>query len=307
MAAIGSGSQPTYVDGNGAAKASNETLGTDTKPLKMVDGVLTPVAKELATKEDLETRTGAFIHPDLKVLKTTEYKFPVAWASGKNEDYTVENDCILFYHIQMKLDGQICNTDKLFTIATILNGTTELVLDGINPITNGSDTCIGSIACKAGTVIRLKNSSSVALPVSTASEPLFYILRETGPLKTSATFNGLMRSDLDVKRTVDYTFTEAWAANSYKDYTIQNDCILSYKFQIKCDGQICNTNRMFMMYAVVDGTEVPIDGINEVETGDDVRMGTILCKTGAVIRMKNVSTTTIPVSTSSFYSLKELA
>ena len=43
--AIGSGKNPTYVDANGRAVASNETVGSDTKPVYMEGGVLKETSK----------------------------------------------------------------------------------------------------------------------------------------------------------------------------------------------------------------------------------------------------------------------
>ena len=50
---VGSASIPVYVDANGVITATSKILGTDTTPLKMVNGALTPINVALATAADL--------------------------------------------------------------------------------------------------------------------------------------------------------------------------------------------------------------------------------------------------------------
>ena len=50
---VGSGTKPIYLNA-GTPTASNSTEGTDTKPLKMSNGVLTPVTNDLATKSSVD-------------------------------------------------------------------------------------------------------------------------------------------------------------------------------------------------------------------------------------------------------------
>ena len=50
---VGSASIPVYVGANGVITATSKILGTDTTPLKMVNGALTPISAALATAADL--------------------------------------------------------------------------------------------------------------------------------------------------------------------------------------------------------------------------------------------------------------
>ena len=50
---VGSASIPVYVSANGVITATSKILGTDTTPLKMVNGALTPISAALATAADL--------------------------------------------------------------------------------------------------------------------------------------------------------------------------------------------------------------------------------------------------------------
>lgn len=256
------------------------------------------------------SKASAFITSSLNILKTINYTFPEQWSAGQYRDYVIENDCMLFYTAQIKSNGRIVNSDNLFEISAVLSGSIEMPIDKINTVTNGSDMISGCVACRAGTTIRVKNNSSSVIPASTSTEQSFYTLRECGPISSSETFDGLISGSCSVKRTITYEFPDAWSAGHTESYTVTNDCLLFYQIQVNTDGKIVNDDNKFVVAVTIGGVDVPIDSVNIVANGSNIKSGCVLCKAGSVIKLKNDSQMQIPASTSqmkSFYTIREIA